>query len=162
MQIKEVFSPPEIIAVQKLAFQIWNEYYPPIIGQEQVDYMLESFQTAKAILQKINEGYAYFLVKKDKKEIGYFAIQKQGSALFMSKFYIDKDARKQGHARQSLNFIKDYAKEEGLNRILLTVNVNNETAIKTYESLGFIKTGELVQDIGNGFKMDDYTYELQC
>jgi len=161
VQIKEVFSPPEIITVQRLAHEIWNEYYPHIIGQDQVDYMLESFQSAKAILNKINAGHLYFLLKKDEKEIGYFAIQKQGSALFLSKFYIHKNARKQGYAKESLTFLKDYANEEGLNRILLTVNINNETAIKAYESLGFTKTGELIQDIGNGFKMDDYTYELQ-
>jgi len=162
MQIIEVFSPPQIISVQELAYEIWNEYYPPIIGQEQVDYMLTSFQSSKSILQKINEGYLYFLLKQDAKEIGYLAIQKQGSALFISKFYIHKDARRQGYARQALSFLKDYAKEEGLNRILLTVNINNQTAIRTYEDLGFIKTGELLQDIGEGFKMDDYTYELQC
>jgi len=162
MQIKEVFSPPEIIAVQKLAYEIWNEYYPPIIGQDQVDYMLDSFQDAKSILKQINEGYLYFLLIQEEQEVGYFAIQKQGSALFMSKFYLHKDSRRQGHARQALNYIKDYAQDKGLKRILLTVNIHNETAIKSYERLGFIKTGELVQDIGEGYKMDDYTYELQC
>ncbi|MBC8238244.1 MAG: GNAT family N-acetyltransferase, partial [Helicobacteraceae bacterium] len=84
MQIKEVFSPPEIIAVQKLADEIWNEYYPAIITQEQVDYMLETFQTAKAILGQIQEEYIYFLFIKDEQNIGYMSIKKMQSALFLS------------------------------------------------------------------------------
>lgn len=162
MHIKEVFSPPEIIAVQKLAFEIWNEYYPSIIGQSQVDYMLSHFQTAKAILNNINEGHFYFLLIKDEQSIGYFSIQNKNGTLFMSKLYIHKNSRRQGHAKKALLFIKDYAHKEGLSQISLTVNINNQIAIKTYEGLGFIKTGELLVDIGNGFKMDDYTYELKC
>jgi len=162
MQIKEVFSPPEVIAVQKLAYEIWNEYYPPIIGKEQVDYMLESFQTARAILQQIQEGYLYFLLVKNGINIGYMSVQKQDTSLFMSKLYILQDARKQGHAKQALLFLKEFARKEGLKNIFLTVNRNNEAAIRSYEGLSFKKTGSLIQDIGNGFTMDDFRYSLQC
>lgn len=160
IQIKEVFSPPQIIAVQKLADEIWNEYYPSIITQEQVDYMLETFQTAKAILQQIQEEYFYFLLIKDEKNIGYMSIKKQDNTLFISKLYIQKDARLQGHAKQALHFLKDYAKKAGLTTLFLTVNKHNETAIKSYESFSFKRTGSLIQDIGNGFIMDDFRYEL--
>lgn len=160
MQIEEVFSPPDIIAVQKLAHEIWNEYYPPIIGQDQVTYMLDTFQTAKAILEQIQEGYHYFLLKKEVTCIGYMAVQKQDSSVFLSKFYIQKDDRKKGYAKEALHFLQDYAKKEALHSISLTVNIHNRTAISAYERLGFIKTGTLVQDIGNGFKMDDFSFEL--
>ncbi|MBC8238488.1 MAG: GNAT family N-acetyltransferase, partial [Helicobacteraceae bacterium] len=93
--------------------------------------------------------------------IGYMSIKKMQSALFLSKLYIHKDAREKGHAKQALLFLRDYAKKEGLTSIFLTVNKNNETAIKTYESLSFKRTGSLLQDIGYGFIMDDFRYELR-
>ena len=161
MQIKEVFSPPEIIAVSKLADEIWNEYYPPIIGQDQVDYMLENFQTARAILEQIQEGYHYFILKEGLTPIGYIALQRQDYSVFLSKLYILKEARKKGYAKEALLFLQEYAKKEGLHSISLTVNIHNRTAISVYERLGFIKTGSLVQDIANGVKMDDFSFELQ-
>ena len=160
MQIKEVFSPPEIIAVVKLADEIWNEYYPSIIGQDQVNYMLETFQTAKAIHAQIQEGYHYFILKENETLLGYMAVQKQDYSLFLSKLYIQKDDRKKGYAKEALLFLEDNVKKEGLHSISLTVNIHNSTAINAYERLGFIKTGSLVQDIGNGFKMDDFSFEL--
>jgi RimJ/RimL family protein N-acetyltransferase len=39
------------------------------------------------------------------------------------------------------------------------VNKNNVNSIKVYEKLGFKKTGPVIQDIGNGFVMDDYKME---
>jgi diamine N-acetyltransferase len=160
MQIKEVFSPPQIIGVQKLANQIWNECYPAIITQEQVDYMLETLQTAKAILQQIQEGYIYFLLIEDEKNIGYMSMKEMQNSLFLSKLYIHKDARQQGRAKGAILFLKDYAKKAGLSSIFLTVNKHNEIAIKTYENFSFIRTGSLIQNIGNGFIMDDFRYEL--
>ena len=161
MLIKEVFSPPQIIAVQKLADEIWNEYYPAIISQNQVDYMLKTFQTAKAILEQIQNKYFYFLMIKDEKNIGYMSIKKIEDALFISKLYVLKDEREQGNAREAVIFLKHYAKKIGLKSLFLSVNKNNILAIKTYESLLFKRTGNLLDDIGNGFVMDDYRYELQ-
>ena len=58
-----VTSPQDIDALAELASEIWNEYFPPIIGQAQVDYMLGKFQSALAIARQIREdGYAYYLV----------------------------------------------------------------------------------------------------
>lgn len=162
MQITEVYSPSQIITVSQLADEIWKEHYPPIIGHKQVEYMLESFQNPKAILAQINEGYRYFLLSYEEVLIGYIAVRQKGNSLFVSKFYIKKDARKKGYARSALVFLKKLAKEEGLLSLSLTVNIHNTAAIKAYTALGFINTGTLVQEIGEDYVMDDYTFEIQC
>jgi len=159
MQIKEVLSAPQITAVEKLAYEIWNEYYPPIIGHDQVDYMLETFQTAKAILKQIQQGCRYFILKENETLLGYMAVEKQDCCVFLSKLYVLKDARKKGYAKEALLFLKEYAKEEGLISISLTVNIHNYIAINTYQKLGFTKQGSIIQEIGNGFIMDDYKME---
>lgn len=162
MQIEEVFAPPQIIKVQELADEIWREYYPAIISQEQIGYMLNTFQTAKAILEQINEGYSYFLLRVQDKEIGYMAVRKRQNSLFVSKLYIRKTARQKGYAKKAVSFLKDQAKAQRLSSLSLTVNIHNKTAIEAYEHLGFKNKGTLKQDIGEGFIMDDYIYELQC
>ena len=60
IDIIKVESEPQIRQVANMAYKIWNEYYTPLIGKEQVDYMLSRFQNAKAIDKQIQEGYHYF------------------------------------------------------------------------------------------------------
>ncbi len=62
--------------LEKLAKVIWMEHYTPIIGVEQVNYMLSRFQSADSILNDIStNGYRYFLVYDDLKPVGYFAVR---------------------------------------------------------------------------------------
>ena len=162
MKIEEVSASSQIITVQKLANEIWNEYYPAIIGQDQVDYMLKTFQSTQAIQDQLNKGYRYFLLHKNEDAIGYFSIQRREDSLFLSKLYIRQSQRRKSYATQTVAFICALAHSQGVNSITLTVNKYNDTAIKSYEKMGFIRTGSLVQDISNGFVMDDFCYEYRC
>ena len=46
-----------------LAKEISNEYFTPIIGRNQVEYMLDKFQSSKAMTDQTKEGYLYYLIK---------------------------------------------------------------------------------------------------
>ena len=160
--IKIVQTPTAIQLVADLASTIWNEYYVPIIGQEQVNYMVETFQSAVAIERQIrSENYTYYLIYYLAEPAGYLSIKKNGNELFLSKIYIVKEKRGTGLGKEGLNFIISKAREVGANAITLTVNKNNINSIKAYEKLGFKNTGSIVTDIGAGFVMDDYTMRLE-
>ena len=45
---QRVVSPEDIDAVATLAYEIWNQHFPPIIGQGQVGHMLETLQSSAA------------------------------------------------------------------------------------------------------------------
>lgn len=147
--------------VSSLAQEIWQEYYPKIISQEQIDYMLKKFQTKEAILQQIEkEAYQYYLLNDDHgNAIGYLAIRVQKEGLFLSKLYIHIRKRGQGLARKVMGFVEKLAKEKGLNRVFLTVNKNNTASISVYQKLGFVISSSVISDIGNGFVMDDFEME---
>jgi len=152
----------EINEVVKIARDIWTEYYPPIIGFDQVEYMLENYHSKDAITIEITrDNYAYYLIKVKNRIIGYIGIQLKGNDLFLSKIYIRSSERGNGIGKASMNFIKDLALENNMNRISLTVNKNNTGSIDTYYRLGFIKTGDICVDIGGGYKMDDIQMELK-
>jgi RimJ/RimL family protein N-acetyltransferase len=153
---EEVFSEAQIQIVEKLAYEIWNEHFTPIIGKAQVDYMLEKFQSIEAISEQIEQGYQYYLLKTDEGFIGYTGVQQREDELFLSKLYIKSSQRCKGYSRKTVQFLGNMARERGIDKMTLTVNKNNIDAIKAYEKFGFENLGPIVQDIGGGFIMDDY------
>ena len=160
--IKSVYSPQDIRIVADLASTIWNEHYIPIIGQEQVDYMIKSFQSNEAIKKQIDEeGYEYYIIEHLAKPSGYLSIKLMGDNLFLSKFYVAKENRGAGLGKEGLKFVINRAKELGAHAITLTVNKYNTGSIKAYDRMGFKNTGSVVTDIGEGFVMDDYTMRYE-
>lgn len=151
-----VLNSEEIEQVEALAREIWTEHYTPMIGSAQVEYMLDRFQSQRAVAEQLGNGALYFLVRENGIDIGYLAVQPKERELFLSKIYVLSSHRKKGYGRKSLQFVEALAKERGLDRITLTVNKYNTRSIRAYERFGFVIERPIVQDIGNGFVMDDY------
>jgi GNAT superfamily N-acetyltransferase len=160
IQFVPATTPHQIDVIARLAHEIWYEYYVPLIGRAQVDYMVEKFQSSGAMQQQLREGYEYFTTERDGRPIGYCAVQPQpaDSALFLSKLYLLRDARGGGTGRVCMEFIEQLARRRGLKLLWLTVNKGNP-AVNAYERLGFRIAANLVMDIGGGFVMDDYRME---
>lgn len=147
----------EIQTVAMLAYEIWNEHYVPIIGQEQVSYMVEKFQSFEAISAQIKEDdYEYYIINQAFEPSGYIGIKPLVEELFLSKFYIVSGKRGKGIGKKGFEFIIKRAKELGIRTISLTVNKENVNSIKAYEKMGFKNLGPIFTDIGEGFVMDDY------
>jgi len=151
-----------IHSVAGLADEIWNEYFPGIISQAQVDYMVEKFQSSNAIRAQLTAGYQYYLLDNGRANVGYIALlpHNRQEGMQISKFYILKHWRQHGIARQVLMQVMEISRIYGFTRIFLTVNKFNQPSISAYEKTGFTKTGELTSDIGSGYVMDDYVMEI--
>jgi RimJ/RimL family protein N-acetyltransferase len=158
--IIEVNNENQIDIVESLAREIWTEHYTPIIGKDQVEYMLDKFQSKDAISHQIeSEGFLYFLIEEEGKYIGYLGVQAKGLELFLSKIYVHASNRGKGFGKKAIQFLENLANKLHLNKISLTVNKNNIKSIKAYEKMGFKNLGPVVQDIGSGFIMDDFKME---
>ena len=57
--------------------------------------------------------------------------------------------------------VVDCARSNGSEKVYLTVNKHNATAIRAYERAGFVRTDSKVFDIGSGYVMDDYIYTFK-
>ncbi|WP_163132547.1 GNAT family N-acetyltransferase [Agarivorans sp. Alg241-V36] len=157
-QIKEQH---DIQQLAELASEIWLEHYTPIIGLEQVKYMLATFHSATRIKQQIAaEDYSYYFIESEGKYAGYLGVQRQEEQLFLSKIYVHSQHRGQGLAKQAMNFTKQLAKDFKLQRISLTVNRHNHDSIAAYQKMGFVKVAEQCTDIGQGYVMDDWVMAL--
>ncbi|OUP49285.1 GNAT family N-acetyltransferase [Lachnoclostridium sp. An181] len=149
----------EILGVAALAEEIWHEHFPPIIGEEQVDYMVEKFQSFDALKRQIADGYEYFLISSDYMMVGYTGVTEKDGSLFLSKLYLLKDSRGQHLSTEVFGHLIDLAKERKLDKIWLTCNKYNSHSLDVYKHLGFEIVRDEVTDIGNGFVMDDYILE---
>lgn len=159
IKISLATSQEQLKQIETLADNIWREHYTPIIGKDQVDYMLEKFQSVNSMKSQIDEGYSYYLVHKNDNPVGYFSIQKRDNTMFLSKLYVLKSYRGQGLGKASMDYIHQKTRSMGCTKISLTVNRHNKNTIRAYSALGFENVGEKVADIGNGFVMDDYLLE---
>ena len=146
----------------EMAIDIWHECFEGVISDEQIDYMLENFQSFAAIKKQVGlENYEYFNFVLDGTRIGYFAVAAQpDNTMMLSKLYMYKEYRGNGYASKAFEFIKDLARQYGCKSIWLTVNRHNYGAMKVYEAFGMKVIREQVTDIGNGFVMDDYVYSI--
>lgn len=163
-------SRTQIERISHLAAQIWQEYYVPLIGQAQVDYMVATFQSTDAMLDQLAQGYLYFTVEHgdigsvaaadNDVPLGYFAVQPRpcDGNLFISKLYLQRAQRGRGTGRVTLEFIERMARAQASDYVWLTVNKGNP-AVRTYQKWGFQVTQAVVMDIGGGFVMDDYRME---
>lgn len=150
----------DIPALAAMAREIWEQHYTPVIGREQVAYMVGRFQSASAIAHQLaEERYRYYFFEREGERAGYMGIQ-PNDGLYLSKLYIRAPYRGQGIARQALDYLVQLCRQEGYDKIWLTVNKHNAGSIAAYEALGMTRTREQTADIGGGFVMDDFIYEL--
>ena len=149
----------EIQNIANLAEEIWHEHFTDIIGEKQVNYMVDRFQSYPALKGQIEEGYEYYQLFSGHTMAGYSGIHAEDGALFLSKLYINKSFRGQHLSTLAFQFLKDLCKERGLTRIWLTCNKHNRNTLAVYDHWGFHIIREQKADIGNGFYMDDYVLE---
>jgi len=155
----KVLKDSDFKTISDLAHIIWHEHYVPIIGIEQVEYMLDKFQSVQTMQMQVKEGAEYFIIKNDEKSVGYISFSQKGETLFLSKIYILNEMRGKGIGHSAMKFIEESAIAKDLNKIALTVNKYNTSSINAYLKMGFINVGKIVSDIGQGYVMDDYQLE---
>lgn len=98
------------------------------------------------------------IVRENGQDAGFVAFYPRDGKMYLSKFYLKKEMRGKGYAHEMLSFVLDETKKAGLPAVFLNVNRYND-ACRAYEALGFTVARYEVNDIGNGFVMDDAVYE---
>ncbi len=157
--LHDVSSHLEISLASGLAAKIWSEGYKDIIPKEQIEYMVDKFQSSDAIQRAIDDGYVYCLIRAGDLDIGYLGYHMEADRMFLSKLYVDGEHRGMGVASKCFQLLKDRCREKGLHKIYLTVKRDNYRAINAYKANGFVIIDQADTPIGNGFEMNDYILE---
>lgn len=141
--------------ISGLAHTIWNEHYVPIIGQKQVDYMLDKIYNLKSLLEQLHEKkHIFYIIEKEEIAIGFISISSNNASdYFLHKFYINQRLSNAGIGTQCLDLLIKLIKPKLL---ILNVNRENFKSINFYFKNGF-KIEHLEDlDIGNGYVMNDF------
>ena len=146
-----------IKGLSQSAIEIFKEHYYPILGVDQVEYMVGLFHTPSAIKEQMRNGAIFYLVYSNTTIIGFFALEKHGNKTFLSKFYLNKDFRGNGTGKRMMNKVFDTATNiNNSHAVYLHVNKENDDSLYFYLHEGFEEIGQIKEDIGNGYFMDDY------
>ena len=109
---KKAETDSQVRDIADLGKIIWNEHFTPIIGQKQVDYMVEKFQSYPALKEQLADGYEYYQIFDDGEFCGYTGIHPgKDNRLFLSKLYIKKECRGRHLATQAFGFLKNLCRE---------------------------------------------------
>lgn len=151
-------TPADIPLLQQLARRIWLAHYPGIITVEQIEYMLARGYAAEVIKREMTEeGITWLKVVDDGNAIGFAAFGPYGEQqIKLHKLYLDVGRHGQGIGSAVLREVEQQIASTGATSIVLNVNKYNHKAIKSYQRNGYQVAEEVVNDIGNGFVMDDY------
>lgn len=154
-------EPNQVELLSKFASEVFIDYYSNRIGYDQSLYMANMFLSVQAIKKLMEKGAIFKLVFDNEEPVGLIEYILEKEKVFLSKFYVRKDRRHQGIGKMMLQDCKNYALANNINKIYLTVNKGNTPSIDIYYHEGFKKIDAVVNDIGNGYVMDDYIMQLE-
>ena len=145
----------DFLTIEQLAKAIWHKHYVPIVGIEQVNYMLAKLYHHAALLQQTHEGQQFYLIVNNEEEIGFVSISDKGNQdFFLHKFYILQKNQNTGLGTQV--FKKVFEELYKPKTVRLTVNRQNYKSINFYFKLGFKIEKVADFDIGDGYFMNDF------
>lgn len=145
----------DIKVIAALANTIWNQHYPAIIGQQQVDYMLNLMYSDASLRQQMEiKRHRFFIVQSNEKTVGFISVNKENPGeWFLNKFYIDQNIAAKGIGSRAFIELKNILTPK---KISLTVNRQNFKSINFYFKMGFKIERVANFDIGEGYVMNDF------
>lgn len=153
---------PRLDAVCRLARRIWQDTYPGIISQRQIDAMLADRYSPQVILAQLDDPRHVWLIARVEGEMTGFAhAYLEDGSCKLDKLYVDPRHQRRGIGHALFDAIRGFARQHQAQRIWLQVNRHNTRAISAYRKYGFEIVEARVFDIGDGFLMDDYVMEIR-
>lgn len=153
---------PNFSEVRAIAREVWPIAYGAILSKEQLDYMMDMMYSVPA-LQKQFEGGHHFIVAIDNEiPVGFASYEfnyNGTSKTKIHKIYILSTQQGKGTGRIMIDYIKESAKKNNQEALVLNVNKNN-VAQHFYKKIGFTISYDEVIDIGQGYIMDDFVMEM--
>lgn len=148
-------TPPDAGAIAEMAARIWRAHYIPIIGAQQVEYMLTNMHAARNVVEQMQKDQMFCFILDGDDRIGYTSWSTPAKGeLFIGKFYIDPEKQGKGIGKRVFGEMLDMNPD--VNTIRLTVNRKNYKSINFYFRLGFVIDEVKDFDIGNGYFMNDF------
>lgn len=145
--------------VAALAKTIWHAHYASIISVAQIDYMLAGRFTPENLHRYLRADDRWMcLLRLSGTPAGYCSWVRTETTdeMKLEQLYLLEEHRGKGLGGLMLRHIENHARQQDCRQLSLQVNKQNMEAVAFYRKAGFTVREEIVQDIGNGFVMDDF------
>lgn len=153
----------DISVIGRLAMDVWPQTYTPIIGSQQVAYMLGLFYNPAELQKQIEEpGHRFIICYSDLQPVGFASwSQIQPDVYKLHKIYILPDQQGKGTGRYMMEYIVAEIKAKRGKYLRLNVNRFNYAAKTFYTKTGFKRLGDEDIAIGNGYFMNDHILSMR-
>lgn len=149
----------DVEAVVALARHVWQQTYREIIGQQQIDYMLEQRYRVTLVRDELALSTVWWdQLKVDDQLAAFISCQltRTPGEMKIDKLYVDPQYQRLGIGRRLIDHAAARARARGCATLILAVNKGNAQAIAAYRKQGFAVRESVCVDIGGGFVMDDF------
>lgn len=149
----------DVEAIAALARIVWQDAYPGIITQAQIDFMLEQRYDTRRLLAELAMPELWWDKATLDGELAAFAsslLTATPGEMKLDKIYVDPARQRLGIGGRLIAHVTQRALAQGCNTLILAVNKRNERAIGAYRKHGFVVREAVCVDIGNDFVMDDF------
>ncbi|WP_406824546.1 N-acetyltransferase family protein [Pedobacter sp. KACC 23697] len=153
----------DIEVIRDIAVATWPSTYMDIIGQAQIDYMLEKMYSKGELLKQLMEGHIFLIAEEGETQFGfagYSIIGHEERVYKLHKLYVLPSAHGKGVGKILINEVFNQVKNAGGSALQLNVNKHNK-AKDFYLKGGFTIKESVKLDIGEGYFMDDYVMEYK-
>jgi ribosomal protein S18 acetylase RimI-like enzyme len=152
----------DLETIRRLAHEIWPAAYLEILGQQQLDYMLEKIYSLNSLEhQLIVLKHRFIILSEDGITAGFasFSPHDDAAIYHLNKIYVLPSFQGKHFGKKLLDYIIAEIKKTGATSLQLNVNRHNK-ALHFYEKQGFKIIRKEDIDIGSGYFMNDYVMEL--
>lgn len=153
----------DIEVIRDIAATTWPSTYLDIIGQNQIDYMLDKMYNKGELLNQLMEGHIFLIAEDNENQFGfagYSVINHEERVYKLHKLYVLPSAHGKGVGKILINEVFNQVKDSGASALQLNVNKHNK-AKDFYLKGGFTIKESVKIDIGEGYVMDDYVMEYR-
>ncbi|MDP2788398.1 MAG: GNAT family N-acetyltransferase [Pseudomonadota bacterium] len=155
----------EADAVVALAGRVWRAHYPGIISSDQIEYMLAQRYRSVLVRQFIARGDVWLAARAGSAKTGWVKSELVGFVhghplvegdYKLDKLYVQTELQRHGIGGRLIDEFSRLARARGIARLVLRVNRQNHNAIRAYLKHGFKIATLIDEEIGDGFRMEDY------
>lgn len=153
----------DIEIIRDIAAATWPSTYLDIIGQNQIDYMLDKMYNKGELLNQLMEGHIFLIAEDNENQFGfagYSVVNHEQRVYKLHKLYVLPSAHGKGVGKILINEVFNQVKDSGASALQLNVNKHNK-AKDFYLKGGFTIKESVKIDIGEGYVMDDYVMEYR-
>lgn len=153
----------ELILIQRIAHQTWPSTFAGLLSEAQIDYMLNWMYALPMLESQLEKGHGFLVAEVEGDAIGFAGFELnhlEGPKAKLHKLYLLPSSQGKGVGKALLLDVAKSSREAGQKTLVLNVNKYNEKAINFYIAMGFVTIRQEVNDIGQGYVMDDDVMEL--